>query len=126
MQAADDARASRLQKLAPADGEEGGKGETQLDSRVPPLQRSEGGPSSISLPETTVSLMPHVGVQVIPPINFGMVEDGLYRWLAQIAVCTLAQTLLLTPSVPSCVLLVSVAAVERLQSSTSRSSSSCI
>ena len=116
MKAADDARASRLQKLTPADGEEDGKGGAQLDSRVPPLQPSEGGPSPPRLPETTVSLMPHVGVQVIPPINFGMVEDGLYRWLAQIAVCTLFQTLLLTPSVSSCALVVSVTAVEHLQS----------
>ena len=27
----------------------------------------------------TVSLAPHVGVRVIPPVNFGMVEEGLYR-----------------------------------------------
>ena len=81
MQAADEARASRLQRLTPAAAQE--DAEKREVVVVPSPQLSEGG-SSPRPAETTVSLMPHVGVQVIPPINFGMVEDGLYRWLAQI------------------------------------------
>ena len=89
MQAADDARASRLQQLASPEG--GGKGATtDSGASLPDIpafsssaasdeQRSAGG-ASPTPSETTVSLMPHVGVQVIPPVNFGMVEDGLYRW----------------------------------------------
>ena len=99
MQAADGARAVRLQKLAaPADK---GKGGASAQGPAPPPTPSmmpgafsvaagsrpaPAGPQpSASRPAsppaaTTVSLMPHVGVQVIPPVNFGMVEDGLYRW----------------------------------------------
>eukprot|EP01045_Picozoa_sp_COSAG04_P002051 COSAG04_NODE_72_length_29124_cov_43.127265_9_plen_147_part_00 len=36
--------------------------------------RAAGGATA-----ATVSLAPHVGVRVIPPVNFGMVEEGLYR-----------------------------------------------
>lgn len=87
MQAADDARAARVQRLTPAAAQE--EEEEEVVVVAPSLQLSEGG-SSPRPAETTVSLMPHVGVQVIPPINFGMVEDGLYRWLAQIAACPLS------------------------------------
>lgn len=91
MQAADDARASRLEKLASPEGDSNGAttdiGTSLAD--VPAFssnaasdeQRSAAGASPTTpVSETTVCLMPHVGVQVIPPMNFGMVEDGLYRW----------------------------------------------
>ena len=97
MQAVDGARATRLQKLqgaeggpaaASAVGASGGGSHPvaamsafSLTSGSPGSRESSPDPrgKSIGSPVATVSLVPHVGVQVIPPVNFGMVEEALYR-----------------------------------------------
>ena len=124
--AADDARESRLQKLVSSPENTKGAGpanagestedptsgtaradEGNFSSSAPaPEPQPSGGRLSPTQSQTTVCLMPHVGVQVIPPINFGMVEDGLYRWSEHIAQLTSRSTA--RRGVPTSLVLLSV------------------
>lgn len=118
--AADDARESRLQKLVsspenadPANGDNTDpsatarrEGANFTSSAPDPKPQPSGDGLSPTQSQATVCLMPHVGVQVIPPINFGMVEDGLYRWSEHIVQFTSHSTA--RRSVPTFVNLLSV------------------
>ena len=99
MQAVDGARTTRLQKLqggdaapaaAPAIGGSAAGSSGGPVGAMSAFSLTSGSPGSHESPPdsrgeptgsplATVSLVPHVGVQVIPPVNFGMVEEALYR-----------------------------------------------